>query len=67
MFGVFKRIDVHAGHGPRKGEDMMVHVQLTGQQRSRIKDSHMAKQFASGMKQLYTDITEDELRSLLHS
>ena len=56
-----------AGPGPGKGEGVMVHVQLTGQQRSRIKDSQIAKQFAPGMKQLYTDITEDELRYLIHS
>ena len=56
-----------AGPGPGRGEDAMVHVQLTGQQRSRIKDSQIAKQFAPGMKQLYTDITEDELQSLLQS
>ena len=54
-----------AAPGPGKGEGIMVHLQITEKQRSRIKSSSVVRECAPGLKLLFSDFSEDEFRTLL--
>ena len=50
--------------GPGKGDGIMLHIQITEKQRSRIKTSSVVRECAPGMKQFFSDFSEEDLNVL---